>query len=147
MLPVVPAIGKPVQFVSVPEAGVPKAGVTNVALVNVPVVTVGLVIVGVEIVGEEIVAEEIVAEEIVGPEKVPPVTVFPVKVRAVGRLTVLVNPTVPTVTSLAVPRTIGVVYEPTTALSRSTLRRASLSAAGAGRLMILLLFMSREAPI
>lgn len=36
------ATGKPVQFVSVPDAGVPNAGVTNVGDVKVPVVTVGL---------------------------------------------------------------------------------------------------------
>ena len=68
------AIGKPVQFVNVPEVGVPRigvtmtmlvlvqalmfplatvpsAGVTNAGLVNVPVLTVGLVIVGVVSVG------------------------------------------------------------------------------------------------
>jgi hypothetical protein len=41
------AIGRPVQFVSVPDAGVPSAGVTNAGEVNVPFVTVGAVIDGV----------------------------------------------------------------------------------------------------
>jgi hypothetical protein len=46
------AIGRPVQLVSVPDAGVPSAGVTRVGDVNVPLentppVTVGVVIVGV----------------------------------------------------------------------------------------------------
>jgi hypothetical protein len=34
-VPVIPATGRPVQFVNVPDDGVPKVGVVNVGLVNV----------------------------------------------------------------------------------------------------------------
>ena len=43
-VPVVPpSIGRPVQFVRVPDAGVPSAGLVNVGLVNVGLVNVLLV--------------------------------------------------------------------------------------------------------
>ena len=95
---VIPATGRPVQFVRVPDAGVPNAGAVRVGLVSVLFVKVcvSLVVTSVFVLG--IVVPLIVEEAVMAPvtAKVPPTEVLPESVEAP------VTPRVPPIVALPV---------------------------------------------